>query len=161
MGRTGSAVDLSLWNYPSSGVTIKPTFTNCRFKDNDDKYGEYIGNIIGLGTVYVDSLSIVFEQSVHFEGNRRSALGAVESMVDFSDNCVANFTNNSGRTGGAITLIGYAFIRVSENTKLFFIKNSASQYGGAIHSRAVGQHSPGMCRTLGVALCWHLSHLCS
>ena len=61
-------------------------------------------------------------------------------MVDFSDNCVANFTNNSGRTGGAITLIGYAFIRVSENTKLFFIKNSASQYGGAIHSRAVGQH---------------------
>jgi len=70
MGQTRSAVDLSLWNYPSSGVTIKPNFTNCIFKDNDDKYGESIGNIIGLGTVYVDSLPLVFDQSVHFEGNQ-------------------------------------------------------------------------------------------
>ena len=83
---------------------------------------------------YVDSMS--FNESAHFEHNKQSALSVVETAIDFLDNCVATFT---GRWG-AISLWGYAFIRVCENTFMNFTRNVAVQYGSAIASYSVGQH---------------------
>ena len=141
-GRVGSALDTSVWAPLSSGSSVKPKFTNCRFIGNDDIYTTLspLGEPIGVGTLNTKSISVLFETAVLFERNNRSAIAAVGASVDFLEYCFANFTRNSGRTGGAISLYGSAFIRVHDYTTLTFTENSATQYGGAIYYYALDQH---------------------
>ena len=139
LGRVGSALEVSVWNLPSEGAPVNPILTDCSFLYNRDLFLKPVGKLVGKGAVYVDSMPVFFNEWARFEGNKNSALVVVETMVDFLDNCVATFTNNSGRNGGAISLFGYAYIRVYENTQMNFVNNMASQYGGAIHSYTNGE----------------------
>ncbi len=146
-GRTGSAIDLSIWNKASEGATVTPVFSDCAFVNNNDNntnYSNVIGDIIGVGTLYTSCVSIIFEHSVVFEDNNSSALASVDASLDFMDHCDAIFYRNSGRSGGAISLFGSAYIKVHNYTNMQFINNSASQYGGAIHCYAIDQHTLAM-----------------
>ncbi len=67
---------------------------------------------------------MVFEHSVLFDSNIGSALAAVGTLLDFTT-CRAMFTNNKGSNGAAISLLGVAYIRVSDNTIMIFSKNIA------------------------------------
>ena len=44
------------------------------------------------------------------------------------------------RNGGAIALLGSAFLRVNNNTQMMFSGNTATKFGGAIYHSALGQH---------------------
>ena len=137
--KVGAAAELSVWYIPADGSIVKVLFTKCSFQNNTKNYGRKIGTPVGVGALYTDSVPVIFNVTVVFEGNLGSALVAVQTSADFLYNTSANFTNNRGRTGGAISLFGYAFIRVHELTNMSFINNTASQYGGAISSFMVSE----------------------
>ena len=142
--RVGSALDLSVWAPFLPGVGIQPTFTGCVFRRNNDLWSSnsLLGGTTGpgVGTVNTQSIPLYFEDTVLFESNNCSALAIVDTSVDFLENCFANFTGNNGRSGGAISLFGSAFMRVHPHTNMNFIENTASQYGGAIFYYTIGQH---------------------
>ena len=144
LGRVGSALDLSVWAHFVSGASVTPKFTNCKFIQNDDIFTSPLisplGQPIGVGTLYTQSMSLLFEDTVLFERNNRSAITANDASVEFMENCLANFTKNTGRSGGALCLSGSAFVRVHNRTNMTFIGNFASQFGGAIFYSALGQH---------------------
>jgi len=93
-----------------------------------------------LGTLYIDSIPTRFAGYARFSGNLRTALAAVAASIDFLEDCVANFSFNHGRNGGAIALFGYSFIRVHPGAQLNFIDNLAYFNGGAIFAKSVGEH---------------------
>ncbi len=142
LGRVGSAMDLSEWSVGWTGAITNPVFTDCIFIGNNDypSVVSTLGQPIGVGTVNTHTVPLNFNNSVHFENNNRSALAVVDSGVHFLENCIANFTGNQGRTGGAIALYSSSYIRIYDHTQMIFIDNIAGQYGGAIYSYAVGQH---------------------
>ena len=137
VARVGSGVDLSVWHPVPIGAAVKTTFHTCIFHQNNASYTQDVNSIIGVGAVYLDSLPALFTDTV-FEENSHSALAAISTGIYF--NSTANFTNNSGRVGGAIALFGYTFIETSPETKFNFINNSAKIHGGAISSESIGQH---------------------
>ena len=75
-----------------------------------------------------------------FECNSNSALAAVSTGIYFEEDCQASFVGNTGRTGGGIALLGYAFIQTSPGTQLHFVNNSAEIRGGAIFAQSIGEH---------------------
>ena len=143
LGRVGSAMELAVWAPTLSGACLTPRFTNCIFRGNDDIFFNIIsplGHAISVGSVYTHSIPLLFETSVVFEKNNRSALAAVNTVVEFSENSCADFLNNTGKNGGAIALYGSAFLLVSNNTSMTFIGNTANKFGGAIYHSAEGEH---------------------
>ena len=122
--RVGTAVDLSVWHPVSEGSVVKPSFSNCIFKTNNANYVEKTssGTFTGLGAMYSDSIPVLFTDNVEFAHNTHTALAAVGTGIFFNSSTVAVFYNNTGRNGGALALMGYAFIEVSDNTILYFKK---------------------------------------
>ena len=142
IARVGTAVDLSVWHPVSTGAVVKPSFSRCIFRNNSADYAENnsSGTFVGLGAMYTDSIPILFTDNVNFSHNTHTALAAVGTGIYFDSNTVAVFYSNTGRNGGALALMGYAFIEVSENTKLYFKKNFAFLRGGAIYGYLIGEH---------------------
>ena len=141
--RVGTAIDLSVWHPVFAGVIIQPSFSNCTFRQNNANYAKESsnGNIAGLGAMYTDSIPILFSDYVKFSQNSHTALAAVGTGIFFDSNVVAMFLNNTGRNGGALALMGYAFIEVSDNTMLYFKQNSAFLRGGAIYGYLIGEYN--------------------
>ena len=139
-GQIGSAIDLSVYFFPRHGAILSANFTDCNFHDNHDMdYG--LNHPIGEGTLYSDNIAIMFNRSVTFDSNKRCAITAVEAMLMFLNNCTATFTNNSGKDGGAIKLLGASKIRVHENTSMSFVNNTATRRSGAIDATPFGEQS--------------------
>ena len=135
----GSAIDLSVWHPVSDGMTVQVNFTNTKVEIHG-KHVQSLGGLNGLGTLYIDSIPTRFAGYASFSGNLRTALAAVAASIDFLEDCVANFSFNRGRNGGAIALFGYSFIRVHPGAQLNFIDNLAYFNGGAIFAKSVGEH---------------------
>lgn len=142
LGRVGSAMDMALWSPVKPGTSVTAKFIDCRFTLNNDIYNilSPVGEPISIGVLNSQSIPIQFENSVHFESNNHSALSVIDAPIDFMENCSANFTMNVARKGGAVSLFGLAFIRVHKNTNMTFIRNNATEFGGAIYYNALGQH---------------------
>ena len=137
--RLGDAVDLSVWHPVSDGVTVQVSFKNITVECHGER-AQKPGSLVDMGTMYIDSIPTTFDGYINFVSNMHTALAAIAASIDFLDNCVANFTHNYGRNGGAVAVFGYAFIRVRGNAQLNFIDNSASLKGGAIFAKSVGEH---------------------
>ena len=137
--RLGDAVDLSVWHPVSDGVTVQVSFKNITVECHGER-AQKSGSLVDMGTMYIDSIPTTFDGYINFVSNMHTALAAIAASIDFLDNCVANFTHNYGRNGGAVAVFGYAFIRVHGNAQLNFIDNSASLKGGAIFAKSVGEH---------------------
>ena len=90
----------------------------------------------GIGAVYTNRVAIQFHNNVTFQGNHGTALSAVGTHLDFK-NCTANFSFNSGYQGGAIVLLGVAWLLIDDSTSMVFINNSAVTRGGAISNRYI------------------------
>ena len=143
IGRVGSAFDLSEWHVGWKGAIVTPLFNDCVFSYNNDNPSTvtYVGETIGVGTINTETIPLYFNNCIEFYNNNRSALAVTDSVVHFLDDCIANFTENFGKNGGAIALFGSSHIRVYDYTKMIFISNSAIQFGGAIYSYAIGLHN--------------------
>ena len=140
VARVGSGADISVWHPIPSGAVVKPTFTNCTFYNNSAQYTSNLGSQVGVGALYVDSVPVVFSGQVWFIANTQTALAAISTGLYFDRDCRAHFSSNQGRNGGAIALMGDAFIRVSDLTRMIFLNNSAELKGGAIYGHSIGEH---------------------
>ena len=141
VARVGSAVDLSVWHPVPFGAIAIPVFSDCTFWNNTGHYTKAIGMYVGIGAFYSDSIPVDFSGETRFEENSPSALASVAARLRFQPNSRAVFSNNTGRNGGAMALMGYgAFLEVSPNVNLRFVGNSADLKGGAIYGESIGEH---------------------
>ena len=140
IARAGSAADLSVWHSVPKGAVVAANFTNCTFTDNSGDYTSEWNTILGIGTLYLDSIPVYFMGENCFERNSHSALAAVSTGIYLTTNSSLMFVNNTGRHGAAVALLGYAFLETSHASELSFIDNTADLKGGAIYQHSIGQH---------------------
>ena len=58
--RLGSAIDMAQWHEITEGVGVKPELINCYFEANSVQYTQLFGAPAGIGTIYTDSVDIIF-----------------------------------------------------------------------------------------------------
>ena len=136
--RLGSA--LVITNFPifSSGVLPEIQIHDSNFSRNHYLHVLTEFHLSGIAAVYISDVHVSFQNHAIFNSNVGSALIAVGTQLDFS-NTTTYFRNNSGSYGGAIALLGDAFIRIGPTTKMTFVSNNATQYGGAIYNRYINE----------------------
>ena len=137
VARLGSALDMA--SYQERAI-VRPVLTSCIFESNSVRYSKYSGIAAGIGTIYVDSIPLVIKDTFNSRNNQGSGIVSLNAELEFTENCVANFTNNTGQNGGALALFSAAFLRVSNSTSMIFTKNHAYLYGGAIFWESQGNH---------------------
>ena len=139
-GRIGSAVDLMLWHQSIEGVVMTLQFDNSSFTGNHNNVEQkWVSSSVGFGTFFTDSIPVNFSGQVGFMNNSESAVIGIAAALSFVPNCTASFSNNSGRYGGALQLLAYAFIQLYDYAMITFESNSASYEGGAIYSEGIGE----------------------
>lgn len=133
--KIGSAIHISLFSLIPQGSLPHIIVRNCTFK-----YNFLVGLLaaknpleLGVGSVYVNEVPVQFEDSVDFEYNTGTALAVVGTHINFTS-CKAWFKGNHGVRGGAIALLGAAWMLINENTTMIFDENHASVEGGAIYN---------------------------
>ena len=132
--RLGSAVAVT--NYPIVNIGYLPTVTlqDCTFINNTITYLDDIVHPLGTGAVYMKEVPLNFQGYTLFSNNSGSALGAIGQKVIFDDLSTTLFIDNRGVLGGAVALLGNAYLLIGENATINFTNNLASQYGGAIYN---------------------------
>ena len=90
----------------------------------------------GVSALYIHEVATIFEGYNLFMLNTHSGLAAVGTTLDFT-NCHAVFQQNSGYRGGGISLLGTAYLLISEHTQMVFDSNEVTNEGGAIYNRYV------------------------
>ena len=138
--RLGSGIDMSLYHATRKGRAMTPEIKNCTFEYNNIHYHIPQQSLVGIGSVYIDSLPAVVSGDNYFSDNDGSALVLLGSTVDVQSDTTMHFYRNSGRNGGAISFMGLARMTFFDNTRLFFINNTAQYQGGAIYNYNTGEH---------------------
>ena len=132
----GSAIDLSVWHPIKTGVLSKVLFSDCEFIGNVNERTKnktyYKASSLGTGAFYSDSIPVAFQNSVYFQNNNGSAMALSATSATFNQGCESYFLYNHGWTGGAIALLGNAWLEIHEQTNFIFHNNSAILNGGAI-----------------------------
>ena len=122
-------VDRSL----SVGYSITFRFVKCQFLNNAVYLSLSAQNqkIPGIGTVYISSYNIYFQEYISFSNNSGSALYIIDAVVNFQESNT-NFCNNTGLLGGAIALIGSSKMILGRKS-YNFMHNTAKFKGGATY----------------------------
>lgn len=139
----GSALNALV--HPGKGLARKllltPSLINCRFIRNYIREEKNKGTtIFGEGTVSLIHFKLKFEEDTFFEENIGSPIYLRSSLVEFGVNSTANFSNNVGLNGGAITILSHSAIQARCGSKLTFINNQAYFKGGAIYYGSIDSH---------------------
>ena len=132
IGSIGAAMDLSSWHSIKTGLPASIVLDSCTFSNN--------GLLNTDGGVYADSVPATFNDNVLFVNNSGSALSVFGTGVTFTEGCQAQFRNNKGWSGGAISLLGNAYISIHPGVNFTFFKNSAFVEGGAIYALLTSRH---------------------
>ena len=128
----GAAIDLSTWHSIKKGLPAMVEIKDSNFTKN--------GLNCTAGAVYADSVPANFCGNILFKNNRGSALSIFGTAVNFTENCQAQFVNNQGWSGGAIALLGNAYMGINPGVNFTFHNNSAYVEGGAIYALLTSQH---------------------
>ena len=143
--KLGAALNIDRFVMVLDGIILTVNVENCIFHSNSvdypkylyDRYGHnYNAYQLGVGAVYINQVPVSFGSGAIFTGNIGSAVAAIGTALDFTD-CLAFFYRNKGNKGAAIALLGVAFIKINDNTVLFFTNNTATIDGGAIYNRLI------------------------
>ena len=143
---TGAAVDVSPLftdKHIFQSVLTSLYFIDCNFRENRVEYHQNkktVQESLGNGIMFVSLMEVCFVSSVHFENNTGTALKGVQTTIHFSCPKGANFINNVGINGGAISLQGFARLNIMNFTRMYFINNHAKAHGGALHSEFSTDH---------------------
>ena len=140
VARVGSGADLSDWHLIPHGAVSTVNFTNCTFTGNNCFYTKEPNTIVGIGALYINAIPVYFLGKNTFESNTHSALAAISTGIYLTTNSSLNFTNNTGRRGAAIALLGAVFLQTSPQSRVMFINNTAAIEGGAIYQYSIGEH---------------------
>ena len=130
--RTGSGIDITAHPFPL-GITPVAIIKNCQFTNNSNHYSNNSKTPVGVGAIYSDNLPINFTGHNMFMNNTGSALAGSTTHFTFSNNSMTTFDHNVGTNGGAIALLGNAFLILGYNANLKFTANQAYSKGGAIY----------------------------
>ena len=140
----GSAIDLSVWHSMKQGVLSSVVFYECNFTENTNKPASdstyYKESYLGTGAFYSDSIPVTFQKFVNFHDNKGSAMALSATSATFHWGCNSTFSRNFGWTGGAIALLGNAWLEIHNLTYFSFYKNSAVLNGGAISVMISSRH---------------------
>ena len=137
----GSAIEVNneYYDFMPTGALLTIILTNCNFsnnnfhKGNNFCKGSTLSNLSSVGAVAMSEVNVEIRGTNVFSNNTSTALIADKAVVKFSNNSVTTFQDNSGLHGGAISLIGGAWISVYPNSSVIFLRNTAVQDGGAIY----------------------------
>ena len=140
VARAGSGADLSAWHTVPMGATATVNFTDCLFRENNGKYTTQQISTVAIGTLYLDGISVFFMGNNLFLRNTHSALAAISAGIYLMPNSSVNFTENLGRHGAGVALLGAAFIQTHPFSTAVFVNNSAVIAGGAIYQNSIGEH---------------------
>ena len=135
----GAAIDLSTWPSIKPGLPATVAICNSNFSHNglNTTDGEiYYAD----GAMYADGVAAIFYGNILFEYNRGSALSIFGTGVQFTENCQAQFVHNQGWSGGAIALLGNAYMGINPGVNFTFHNNSAFVEGGAIYALLTSRH---------------------
>ena len=143
VAKFGAAADLSLYQSMSAGVVLPVVFESCRFVSNTAVYNVKKDQfeLQGSGTVYTNSIAIIFKGIIEFTANNESALVLSACHVSITDGCDISFTGNKGVKGGAIALLASSWMAIGKNTRVTFIKNGADEMGGAVYAEQTNEHN--------------------
>ena len=130
--RTGSAVDLEAHPFPL-GIAPIVLFNNCSFFNNSNHYSDMSNKPVGIGALYSDNVPVSFAGSCKFSFNRGSALAGSSTYFILTDDSITIFESNIGTNGGAVALLGNAYLILCHNSNLWFTNNIAHSKGGAIY----------------------------
>ena len=140
--RLGAAVDINPHNLDrlTRGFFPTPLFIDCEFINNSVTFRTRdLHHTFGTGTFFSSLFDVTFQSSVRFLSNSGSAFIIVNGIVDFSS-CNATFMDNTGLQGGAIVLIGISSVQVGPHGIYTFIRNRATDRGGAIYVHMTDEH---------------------
>ena len=142
VAKLGAGIHASPFAIFTQGNMLKIRIRECNFVNNNVDYIKFIDSEnrqpyqVGVGAVYSNEVELIFEENVNFTGNSGSALAVVGTSVNFS-NCDACFVRNKGNNGGAVALLGAAYIQIGDNTSMYFQENVAMSEGGAIYNKYI------------------------
>ena len=146
----GSAVDISThaWSAIGSGYLPSPQFWDSVFFKNyvilqnhkrcENETVSFYKK--GKAAFLATEFTIKFFGTVNFTNNNGSALVLVSSVAIFQPYTNVLFHNNSGFNGGAIALIGFSVLILSDNMDFIMSNNKAIRCGGAIYSHSSDKH---------------------
>lgn len=141
----GSAIDITSWKpdlVESVEPFMQPLLQDCSFRRNEMLFLNITDYTVGMGVVYIIEVPTKFAGITEFVSNIGTAMAVSETFISVLESSSMNFTLNSGRRGGALALIGNAWLIANEHTHFLFDRNSVGTYGlgGAVYSVHFGEH---------------------
>ena len=131
--RLGAAIDISLLHFNDYNGNPVVKVSDCEFYLNIAFYKNRHGQLVGVGTMYVEAIPVIFTGSSSFSNNSGSGIAVTGTYIEIHENSVLSFLNNSGRYGGGMNLLSNAYMVTFPNSTLRFIRNTAEFSGGAIY----------------------------
>ena len=146
-GQYGAAVAVlpNAWNLYDEGYLPTPRFINCRLEKNIvremtiKQKGNYSQYLEGSGAFYCSGHNVLFKENNLFNQNSGTALYLGSCLGIFMANSATVFSENAGYQGGAIHELS-SVIYVQENASMTFLRNTASDKGGAIYEHTFFMH---------------------
>ena len=140
-GKIGAALHVGIFTIITRGFMLDIFVKNCTFQSNSAHYADLIGkandpHTVGTGAVYLNQVTVVFQEVNLFHNNSGTALVVAGGHVDLTESQTV-FANNIGYRGGAISLLGSTYLLIDNETVLDFSGNVATDKGGAIHNRYI------------------------
>ena len=133
--RYSPAVDVSPSRFDefSGGAFPILIFRDCTFINNEIQWHQlHKTNYITSGVFVITQFTVSFKGRLCFDSNAYTALLLSSGKVTLEENTYLQFVNNTGFQGGAVALHGFSYISVSDNCRVEFINNRATEFGGAI-----------------------------
>ena len=130
----GSVIQINKHYFDSNiaGFMFTLVLKDCNFTSNNLHDNSYT-NSSTVGAVATCGINIEFWGYTHFTNNTSTALEVDAATVNFGNDSVTVFQDNSNLYGGAILLIEGASIIVYPNSTVIFLRNKAVEHGGAIY----------------------------
>ena len=136
VAKYGSAIQANREYYDSIavGIILTLVINNCTFTSNNLINSQSSSSDYGsIGAVASTIVNIAFGGTTFFVSNSFTALVMDSATVEFTEYSVTIFDGNSGVHGGAIMLMGGAWIKIHPYSNVSFLHNNALISGGAIH----------------------------
>ncbi len=128
---SGAAIGLTAWHNEIGGYPTIATIRNCTFEGNNISYVIDITKNYGIAVVYTTGILLLVADS-QFVGNQGSVLVISSTTVVLAGEVL--FDDNFGIHGGALHLMGSAWITLNKGLHLTFRDNRAFLSGGAVYS---------------------------
>lgn len=122
------------WNTLADGYLPVPVFMRCLFKNNSISGTDGSSSVPATeGVVFSSAITMNFTVSVDFEENFGTAVSVTGATINILNGTKAIFRDNFGTRGGALVLLDFSSLRLFPGSKVGFINNTATEFGGAIY----------------------------